>query len=229
MKQIAISIFLVASILCYSQHTKKKVYKKPVKKSYAKKKAVAMPETTGILNDESKDDTTDLKPTQAVTALTTQEPIKAEPVPVEKVDYEKTAEKILKQKGWINNRNSALVRGVEGFVKGVYSGNGKIFVLIEVNNRSNINYDIQNISFITSPSKKKNKGIDTEEKLFIPIWSNQPDTITKKATQRMVFVFDKFTIAENKTLNAVVNENEGERNLTLEIKPTYILGAEYIN
>lgn len=224
MRKIAISIFIVGSVLCYSQTTKKKNYKKPVKKTYVKKKATTKPVSTVVVDAPKQE--------EVKAEIVTESPVVEVPtvaVVAEKSDYEKTAEKLLKQKGWINNRNSFLVRGVEGFVKGVYSGNGKIFVMLEVSNRSNINYDIQNISFITSPIKKKGVDFDTEEKIFLPIWSNQPEFIGKKAKQKLVFVFDKFTIGENKTLNAVINENEGERNLKLEIKPAYILEAEYIN
>jgi len=224
MKKFAISIFIVGSVLCYSQTTKKKNYKKPVKKTYVKKKATPKPVATAVVDSRKQEE---VKAEVITEPAVVEEPTVA--VVAEKSDYEKTAEKLLKQKGWINNRNSYLVRGVEGFVKGVYSGNGKIFVMLEVSNRSNINYDIQNISFITSPIKKKGVDFDTEEKIFLPIWSNQPEFIGKKAKQKLVFVFDKFTIGENKTLNAVVNENEGERNLKLEIKPAYILEAEYIN
>lgn len=227
MRKIAFSIFIVGSVLCYSQTTKKKVYrKKPVKKTYAKKPVAEKP-----LENVKVIETVD-EPKMEVVA----EPKKVE-APIteavatveEKPKYELTAERLVKQKGWINNRNSFMVRGVEGFVKGVYSGNGKIFVMLEIQNRSNINYDIQSISFITSPIKKKGIDFDTEEKIFLPIWSNQPEYIEKKTKKKLVFVFDKFTIGENKTLNAVVNENEGERNLKLEIKPNFILGAEYIN
>jgi len=224
MRKIAISILIVGSVLCYSQTTMKKSYKKPVNKTHVKKKDSPNPVAAAVddapepeeVKAEVVTEPTGEGPTVAVSAA-------------DKSEYEKTAEKLLKQKGWINNRNSYLVRGVEGFVKGVYSGNGKIFIMLEVSNRSNINYDIQNISFITSPVKKKGIHFDTEEKIFLPIWSNQPDFIGKKANQKLVFVFDKFTIGENKTLNAVINENEGERNLKLEIKPAYILSAEYIN
>lgn len=224
MKKIAISIFIVGSVLCYSQTTKKKSYKKPVKKIDVQKKATSKPVATAVVDAPKQEE---VKAEVITEPAVVEEPTVA--VVAEKSDYEKTAEKLLKQKGWINNRNSYLVRGVEGFVKGVYSGNGKIFVMLEVPNRSNINYDIQNISFITSPIKKKGIDFDTEEKIFLPIWSNQPEFIGKKAKQKLVFVFDKFTIGENKTLNAVINENEGERNLKLEIKPAYILEAEYIN
>lgn len=224
MRKFAISIFIVGSVLCYSQTTRKKSYKKPVKKTYVKKKATTKLVATAVIDVPVQE----VQPEIVTEPAVVEEPNVAV-VTAEKSDYEKTAEKLLKQKGWINNRNSFLIRGVEGFVKGVYSGNGKIFVMLEVSNRSNINYDIQNISFITSPIKKKGIDFDTEEKIFLPIWSNQPDFIGKKAKQKLVFVFDKFTIGENKTLNAVINENEGERNLKLEIKPAYILSAEYIN
>lgn len=224
MRKIAISIFIVGSVLCYSQTTKKESYKKPVKKTYVKKKVTPKPVATVVVDTPKQEE---LNPQVVTESAAVEESTIA--VVAEKSDYEKTAEKLLKQKGWINNRNSYLVRGVEGFVKGVYSGNGKIFVMLEVSNRSNINYDIQNISFITSPIKKKGIDFDTEEKIFLPIWSNQPEFIGKKAKKKLVFVFDKFTIGENKTLNAVINENEGERNLKLEIKPAYVLEAEYIN
>lgn len=186
MKKIVVVLFLVSSFLGYAQQTKKKVYKKPIKKMYVKKKTPAKPESKDLFKNEESGISAlvEVNPAQEEKEILVQETIKPESVATTKQDFEITAEKIQNKKGWINNRNSNLVRGVEGFVKGVYSGNGKIFVLIEVMNRSNINYDIQNISFITSPSKKKNKGIDTEEKLFIPIWSSQPETIAKKIPKR---------------------------------------------
>lgn len=220
MKKNLVFVFLLVGFLGFSQHTKKKVYrKKGVKKSYTKKPVVNN-ETTIV---------TEVKEEPTIVQVT--EPVKVESSVVENVNpekptYEVLAEKVLKEKGWINNRNSALVNGVEGFVKGVYSGNGKIFVLLEVANRSNINYDIESAVFITSPIEKNGKTIDTEEKTFIPIYSNQPESFNKKSKQRLVYVFDKFTIAGDKTLLFVMNEIDGERTLTLEIKPKYILEAD---
>ena len=106
----------------------------------------------------------------------------------------------MKKSGWIKNRNSFYVRGIEGFVKGVYSGSGKLYVLIELANRTNISYDIESAVFITAPTKKANKEIEQEEKVFQPIWSNQPEALQKKETKKLVYAFDKFTIADNKKL-----------------------------
>ena len=69
------------------------------------------------------------------------EPVKPiEPIIPQKEDYEITAEKILKKNGTINNRNSAYIRGMEGFVKDVSVGNGKVYVLLEIRNKTNFNY-----------------------------------------------------------------------------------------
>lgn len=224
MKKNLILAFLLVGFLAFSQHSKKKVYRKPVKKTYSKKpvakKAVEKEETAKVEKQE---------PLATTEPVKVEEPKKVETAIVqtvqEKPNYEVLAEKVLKEKGWINNRNSAVVNGVEGFVKGVYSGNGKIFVLLEVANRSNINYDIESSVFITSPIERGGKIIDTEEKTFIPIFSNQPESFPKKSKQKLVYVFDKFTISEDKTLHFVLNEIDGERTLTLEVKPKYILEA----
>lgn len=220
MKKTTIIIFLLASVFGFSQHSKKKVYKKTAKKTVVKKQ---QPPTENITTTVIQEPTEIQTPVTPVAEVQTE--IKEVVEVPEKPQYEITAEKVLKQKGFINNRNSAAIRGVEGFVKGVYSGNGKIYVLLEIDNRSNINYDIESSVFVTSPIEKRGRLIDTEEKTFIPIYSNQPDTINKKTKQKLVYVFDKFTISEDKTLHFVLNESEGERTLTLEVKPKYILEA----
>lgn len=222
MKKNLIAVFLLIGFLGFSQTTKKKTYKKPFKKTYAKKKTVtkkvpvakvepiAVVETPVVVVEE-------IKPTVVET-----------PVAPEKEDFEITAQKILKKKGYLNNRNSAYVRGIEGFVKGIYSANGKIFILLDLANRTNINYDIESASFITSPNKKGDKSLELEEKTYLPIWSNQPEALTKKQTQKVVYVFDKFTISDKKDLLFVMNEIDGERTLTLNIKSEFIINADYI-
>ena len=210
MKKTLIFGALILSCFGFSQTTKKKVQKKPVQKTITKKVVQEEKPIVEVVKDRVKT-----------------------PAPLEVVEetptYIASAERILKKRGWINNRNSSYSRGIEGFVKGVYSGQGKIFVLLVLDNKSNINYDIESIIFLTQPSKRKNNQIDIQEKPYIPIWSNQPETLNKKSSQKIVFVFDKFTIAEDKNLMFAMNEIDGERTLKIEIKPQYILEAEYIN
>lgn len=205
MKKNLLLAFLLFGFLGFAQQTKKKTYKKPVKKL----------EEVKPIAEEKKE----------VVAEVVQQPLAQEVV---KEDYEITAERVLKKGGWIKNRNSALVRGIEGFVKGVYVGNGKLYVLLEIANRTNINYDVESVSFITSPILTGRRHLETEEKIFVPIWSNQPENFSKKSSTKLVYVFEEFNISDNKTMLFIMNEIDGERTLTLEIKPKYIINADAI-
>ena len=216
MRKILILGFALFGFLGFSQ-TKKKTVKKPVKKTYVKKKTTVKP----II------ETKEVAPFEEVTKIVEITTPIADTIS-RKEDYEITAERVLKKNGSINNRNSAYVRGIEGFVKDVYVGKGKIYVLLEIKNKTNFRYDIESVSFITSPIQKGNRQIEVEEKIFSPIWTNQPEGIEKKSTQKLVYVFDKFNISDNKTLLFIMNEIDGERTLTLEIKPKYIIEADYI-
>lgn len=138
-------------------------------------------------------------------------------------------EKILNKKGWINNRNSYYTRGMLGFIKGVYSGDKKLFVLAEFKNTTNINYDIESISFLSNPIKNKVKQIEADEKIYMPIYQSEGEIVDKKSTKRIVFVFEKFTISDNKNIILIMNEVDGERTISLKIKPQYISNAEFIN
>lgn len=216
MKKTLIIGFALFGFLGFSQ-TKKKTVKKPVKKTYVKKKTTIKPIV----------ETKEVAPFEEVTKSVEVATVITDTIP-QKEDYEITAERVLKKNGSINNRNSAYVRGIEGFVKDVYVGNGKIYVLLEIKNKTNFNYDIESISFITSPIQKGNRQVEVEEKIFAPVWSNQPQQFEKKSTKKLVYVFDKFNISDNKTLLFIMNEIDGERTLILEVKPQYIINANII-
>lgn len=214
MKTGLIVIGILFGIFGYAQKSTQKIYKKPLKKSL--KKAVVEKAATPIVVDASLD--------QSIEKVAEIKESKEE----SPEQYEIIAQKIIKKNGWIKNRNSAFVRGIEGFVKGVYVGGGKVYVLIEVANRTNINYDVESISFITSPIQVKDRQIEAEEKIFSPIYAVQAESIAKKSREKLLFVFDKFTISDNKNLLFIMSEIDGERTLSLDIKPKYIVGAEYV-
>ena len=214
MKRVLIVIGMLAGFYGYSQKRTQKIYKKPVQKSL--KKTVSKKAVTPIMIDAPVE--------QSVEKVAEKNEQKAD----NPEQYEIIAQKIIKKNGWIKNRNSAFVRGIEGFVKGVYVGSGKVYVLIEVANRTNINYDVESISFITSPVQVKDRQIEAEEKIFSPIYAIQTESIAKKSREKLLFVFDKFTISDNKNLLFIMSEIDGERTISLDIKPKYIIAAEYV-
>lgn len=222
MKRILICAFILSSLLGYSQQ-KKKSYRKPVRKSVkASVKKVTPPKSTTIIEAEKKEEPPIVEeaPKEIV-----KEEVKAV---VEEPTTQTYIQKIAKKKGWINNRNSVYVRGIEAFIKGSYVHKDKIFIMIDVFNRTNIDYDIESISFVTSPISKKEKHIVQEEKVFIPVDSNQPERIDKKIVYRLIFAFEKFTISDNINLMFLMDEANGDRSINLPIKASYITNSEYI-
>ena len=207
---------MLFGIFGYAQKSTQKVYKKPVKKSVKKTVSATSKKVEAAVVVDAP-----VEKSIETAEKNQQEAQNREP-------YEIIAQKIIKKNGWIKNRNSAFVRGVEGFVKGVYVGGGKVYVLIEVANRTYINYDIESISFITSPVQVNDRQIEAEEKIFSPIYAIQTESIAKKSREKLLFVFDKFTISDNKNLLFIMSEIDGERTLSLDIKPKYIVGAEYV-
>lgn len=219
MRKILISVFVLMGFLGYSQQ-KKKNYKKPIKKTAKPIKKVAEPkEATYEVVEEKKEET------QVVPKV--EENIKEE-VKNEESISQKYIQKLSHKNGWIRNRNSVYVRGIEAFVKGTYVHKDKIFIMIDVWNRTNIDYDIESVSFITSPIKSKEKHIMQEEKIFIPTDNNQPEKLAKKTKHKLIYAFDKFTISDNINLMFLMDEENGDRSISLPVKASYITNSEYI-
>lgn len=139
--------------------------------------------------------------------------------------YEKLGKKILQKNGWINNRNSVTKRGISVYLKGVYSTKDNIAFLMEFNNNTNIAYDIESLVFISSIKNQQKSLLDEGEKPYSYYYTNLPDSFDIKSKTKVVFVFDKFTISDNKRLEMIMNEIDGERTLTLPISSKTILKA----
>ena len=102
-----------------------------------------------------------------------------------------------------------------------YVENELYFTLI-LKNDSTLDYDINYINFyITSRNKKKNTTIQT-----IPYKSkyihNLPTKIKSGEDIEVVYVYQKFSINENKILLVEMTEDNGERIVKLEIPNTFI-------
>jgi hypothetical protein len=207
MKEVLYKFLFLSIIICalstpaYAQKTKKKTVSNNIAVQKEEKNTIAV----------QKEDT-EIAPVTAG----------------EEEPYMKIVNYLKNKSGWINNRNSDVVRGIYGYVKGVYSSKGKIYIMVEIRNKTNIDYEIQSISFLTNPIADGKKQFESDEKNFFPIWQTDISTLNRKSKQKVIAVFNKFTIADNKNLLFVMSEIDGERTLTLQIKPDYITQAEYI-
>lgn len=215
MKKIFILILIIGvATPVVSQVKKKKLYKKTSGKSYVKK---VKSETLPIVKQEEEE-----KVLEA--------PIMEEEIEVSdsNKEYERVANLIEKKQGFIKNRNSVYEKGILGFMKGVYVKNNVIYLLFEMKNTSNLDYEIDGEFFNTTPIRKNKETINLEEKVFNPIWSNEVKTIKKKSWVKLIYAFEKFTLNNDKILNFNLRERNGEREINIVIKPKYIIDAEYI-
>ena len=131
--------------------------------------------------------------------------------------------------GYIRSRNLDSNKGIYSYLRGVYVDTDKLYFFYEIDNKTNINYDIDNYIFITEARKKKGNALEANEIEFSPIHvSGDFKNIPANSGKKIVFVFDKFTIDQNKFLKFIINEKNGERTLNNTIIGENIASAKLI-
>jgi len=102
----------------------------------------------------------------------------------------------------------------------VYYSKNKLFITATITNNSKIDYYINYIkTYITTV--KNNSSTQYLEKNPIDLYNNSR-IIKNKDHRTMIFIYEQFTIDNNKELVFELNEHNGERNLVLNI-PHYII------
>ena len=100
--------------------------------------------------------------------------------------------------------------------------NNELYFTISLQNVSTLDYDINYLNFyITSRNKKRNTTTQTIPYKYQYV-HNLPSKIHASETIDVVFVYQKFSINENKILLIEMTEDNGEREVKLEIPNTFI-------
>ncbi len=101
-----------------------------------------------------------------------------------------------------------------------------MFFKLEVSNNSNINYDVDMLSFFIK-DEKKSKRTATQEIKIQPLYVlGDNSTIRGEGKNIIVFALPKFTIPDKKYLTVQLMEKGGGRNLQLPIRYRTILKAK---
>lgn len=139
-------------------------------------------------------------------------------------------DKILKRKGFITIRNVSTYKKIDLHIKGIYIKEDKLYFYMEIANRSNIKYNINKLTFITLSKQKFKRELQAEEIEYEPIYT-YPETveIEAKSRKKIVVVFNKFTLNEEKDLEVQLSEKEGERIVNLLISGNLIAEAQNID
>lgn len=140
---------------------------------------------------------------------------------------ETVSQRILKESGYIKNRNIISYKNIKIILKGVYVNNNKIYILMQVNNNSNINYDVNAYKFFIT----NDKGIATSEQTIdVKIINTTPDLkVIPRGKNDIVFMFDKFSVGDGKQLLFELTEKNGDRNLNFKILSSLIDKARNYN
>ena len=136
---------------------------------------------------------------------------------------------ILNQEGFIVSRNAKRFGKFWLILKGVYVTDDKMYFRILVENKGNIQFDIDYMTFYVQQGGKK-KNITKESVQYLPSYIyNDAKFIKANEKNEFVFEFDKFTISNDKAFFVDIIEKGGERNLSLPIRNDKILQAKKID
>lgn len=119
--------------------------------------------------------------------------------------------------------------GIKYLLKGVYTHNGLLYMHTEIQNMSNLPFDIDFIRF-KIVDKKVMKQTAIQETVIYPLRTyNMISVVGGKETQRTVFTIEKISIPDDKHLLIELFEKQGGRNQSFIVQNEDLLRAEEIN
>ena len=93
---------------------------------------------------------------------------------------------------------------------------------IQVENKSSLDYDL-NFLKLSVETRKKGKKKSLQRLYQEPGFKyNLPSKVKEKKTVRLVYVFPKFSLSNERRAVLELNERNGERNLKLKISHRFI-------
>lgn len=117
---------------------------------------------------------------------------------------------------------------VEARLKSIYTQDGKLYFNFSINNKSNLPYEVDYISFKIK-DKRTSKRTTIQEVSLKPIRSyGESQTINGHTKQDNVFMLDHFALSDKQVLLIEINEKNGVRNQVLKVKNSEIWKAKRI-
>ncbi|AJH14514.1 conjugative transposon protein TraN [Myroides profundi] len=108
--------------------------------------------------------------------------------------------------------------GIEVRLKSIYTQDGKLYFHISINNKSNLPYEVDYVSF-NIKDRRTSKRTTIQETSLKPIRSlNNSQIIESQSKQDNVFMLDQFTLSDKQMLLIEINEKNGIRKQKLTIK-----------
>lgn len=114
------------------------------------------------------------------------------------------------------------------YLKGIYIRENIMFFHFTLNNKSNINYDVDLLRFFIR-DREQLKRTASQEITLLPIYRHGNDKlIPANAHQEVIYALNKFTIPDAKHLVIEMFEQNGGRHLSMTVKNRTIVNARPI-
>jgi conjugative transposon TraN protein len=127
------------------------------------------------------------------------------------------------------NQIGSMSFGIQYLLKGIYTHNGLLYFYTQINNSSNVPFDLDFITF-KIVDKKVMKRTAIQETVIFPIRAfNYVTRVGGKNSERTVFAMDKFTIPDDKEFIVELNEKNGGRHQRFVVQNSDIVSAKLIN
>jgi conjugative transposon TraN protein len=165
-----------------------------------------------IVNNKNQPVTDSLKP--AVVALTKGN---------SEVSFEAVAEKI--EAGKTRHIKKRSLNNLQLRVNGIYVYNDDIYIKLQLKNKSNISYEIDNIRF-SIKDQQQSKRMATQEIEIKPLFvDHEMEKVEADSIASFIIALPKFTLSENKYLAVQLFEKNGDRNINLALHNRHIMRA----
>lgn len=143
-------------------------------------------------------------------------------------DFDIVAQEVLKKGGYIKSRNITINKKVELIHRGIYFENKNSYFLFELNNNSNIPFEVENYLFEIITLENDKSSLQARSIAPTHIY-NKLKRIEAKTKNKLVFVLEPFTISDNKKLRVTIVERGGERTLVYEVSPKTLSETQILN
>ncbi|OKS85681.1 conjugative transposon protein TraN [Mucilaginibacter polytrichastri] len=143
-----------------------------------------------------------------------------------KAEVTRYAKAVLKEKAGTVAHDKAA--GLRFAVQGFFIHDDVIYCRLEIENRTNIGYDIGQLRFFIRDQQKAKRTATQEIEVTPVLAENKPDAVKANSTQAIVFALPKFTIPDKKYLALQLIEKNGGRHLEVHVKNRQLIRARLL-
>lgn len=118
--------------------------------------------------------------------------------------------------------------GIQFLLNSLYVGDGKFYFIIQVKNRSNINYNVDFINFKIT-YKKRLKRTVIQDKVLTPLRIYEPiNDVSHQSETKAIYLLDQFTLLDGQVLEIEIFERNGGRHQKIRIKNKDLINARIV-